>query len=64
MLDALVQLGRLEHRLGRDAADVQARPAELGTVVDERDLEAQLAGAEGRRIAAGASAEDDQIERI
>ena len=42
---ALVELGRLEHRLGRDAADGGTCRRALA-VVDERDLEAQLAGAE------------------
>ena len=64
VLDALVELGRLEHRLGRDAADVQARPAELGPVIDQRDFEAKLTRAKGGRIAARAAAQDDQVERI
>ena len=46
--DPVVEVGRFEHRLGGDAADVQAGAADtLGPVIDERDLEAQLAGAEG-----------------
>ena len=62
VLDALVELGRLEHRLGGNAADPQAGPAERRAVVDQRDLQAQLPGAECGRIAACAAAEDDEVE--
>ena len=39
-------------------------PPSLGCWSIERDLEAQLAGAESGRIAAGAAAEDDQVEAV
>ena len=61
--DAIGEGGRFEQRLRRDAAAVEARPADL-VLVDERDLEPQLGGPERGRVAAGARAEDDEIERV
>ena len=61
--DALGEGGRLEERLGRDAAAVEARAADL-VLVDEGDLEAELGGPEGGRVAAGAGAEDDEVEVV
>ena len=61
--DAIGEGGRFEQRLGRDAAAVEARPADL-VLVDERDLEPQLGRPERGRVAAGAGAEDDEIERV
>ena len=58
-----VKAGRLEERLGRDAAAVEARAADL-VLVDEGDLEAELGGTEGRRVPAGARAEHDEIEVV
>ena len=46
-----------------DAAAVEARPADL-VLVDEGDLQPELARPEGRRVAAGACAEHDEIEII
>ena len=43
---------------------MQARAAEPWLVVDERDLEPQLTGAECGRITAGAAAENDQVEAV
>jgi hypothetical protein len=63
-LDALVQLGRLEHRLGRDAAPEQARPADARLLIDERHAQTELAGTEGGRVAAGATADDDEVEAV
>ena len=63
LLDPGVEIGRLEHRLGRDAADMEARAADL-VGVDEGDLEAKLAGPEGGGVAAGAGAQDDQVEAV
>ena len=42
---------------------MEARPADL-VLVDERDLQAELGGTEGRGVAAGAGAEDDEVEVI
>ena len=61
--DVLGEGGRLEQRLGRDAAAMEARAADL-VLVDERDLEPELARAEGRGIPARARAEHDEIEVI
>src|SRR5215210_8094117 len=61
--DALREPGRFEQRLGRDAAAVEARPADL-VLVDERDLQPQLRGAEGRRVAARPGTEHDDVEVV
>ena len=58
---ALELLARLQQGLGRDAAPVQADPAQV-LALDNSDLQAQLAGANGRDITAGARADDDEIE--
>ena len=65
----LAQLGRLGHdlgdvqqRLGRDAADVQADAAELLAAVDQGDGQAEVGGAERRRVAARAAAEDGHLD--
>ena len=42
---------------------MEARAADL-VLVDEGDLEAELGGAEGGRVAAGAGAEHDEIEVV
>jgi hypothetical protein len=54
-------LGGVEQGLARDAADVEAGAAEGGALLDERDLQAELGGAEGAHVAAGAGADDDEI---
>ena len=53
--------GRGEQRLARDAADVEARPAEGRVLLDDRRLEAKLRGADGGDIAAGSAADDDEL---
>ena len=63
LLNLRVEVGRLEHGLGGDAADVEARAADL-VRVHQGDLEAQLPGPEGRRVAAGAGAQDDEVEAV
>ena len=50
-----------EERLGRDAADVDAGAAEGLVGFDADDGEAELCGADGGDIAAGAAADDDEI---
>jgi hypothetical protein len=54
-------LGRVQERLGRDAADVEADPAERGPPVDEDDRLAQVGCAEGRGVPAGAGAQDEHV---
>src|SRR6185503_12147407 len=55
-------LARVEERLARDAADAEARAAERGRLLDDGDAHAELRGADGARVAAGAAADDDEIE--
>ena len=57
----LVELGRIEHRLRRDAADVQASAAEGGALLHHRGLHAKLRRANGADISAGAAADDDEV---
>ena len=55
-------LGGLQHRLGRNAADVQARAAEGLAPLDAGDLQPELGGTQGGDIATGTGAEDDHVE--
>ena len=57
----LEQLGGVQQRLGRDAADVEAGAAMRRALLDHGDLQAELRGADGADIAAGAGADDDEI---
>jgi hypothetical protein len=59
----MVDLGRAEQRLGRDAPPIEADAAEL-LALDDRDVQAELRRANGSDIAAGAGAEDDKIVSI
>src|ERR1700722_18120293 len=54
-------LGDVQQRLGGDAAYVQADAAECLVALDEDNVEAEVRGAEGRRVAARARAEHDQL---
>ena len=56
-----VELGGAQQRLGRDAAPVEADAAEL-LALDDRDLHAELGGADGGDIAAGPRADNCEIE--
>ncbi|CAM5197284.1 hypothetical protein CDEN61S_00319 [Castellaniella denitrificans] len=51
----------VQQGLGRDAADVQADPAQGGVAFHQDDLQAQVGGAEGSRVAAGARAQHQDI---
>ena len=68
MAGVLEVLGRLQQRLRRDAADVGAGAARRGLavgarpVVDAGGLEAELRGADRGDVAAGAAADDDDVE--
>src|SRR6185437_2648351 len=62
-VDGVVELlGRLQQRLGWDAADVQARAAQGGALFHTGDVHAQLRGADRAHIAPGAGADDDDVE--
>ena len=61
--DVALDGGGLEERLGRDAATVQAGAAE-GVLLDEGHAEAGAAGVERRAVAAGAAADDHEIELL
>ncbi|MGY3082320.1 hypothetical protein ACVWZZ_008728 [Bradyrhizobium sp. LM6.10] len=61
VLHVVIDLGRAQQRLGRDATPVQADAAEIG-FFDDRDLEAELGGADRGDIAAGTGADDDDVE--
>ncbi|MCY1441296.1 hypothetical protein D9M71_576050 [compost metagenome] len=50
-------LGGVDQRLGGDAADVQAGAAQGGTL-HQHGADAELAGADGGDVAAGAAADD------
>ena len=52
----------LHPRLRRDAPDAQAGSAELGLLLDACDLRAELRGADRGGVAAGASAEDCDVD--
>ena len=58
---------RVEEGLGGDAADVEAGAAEadligFGSLLDDRDLFAELGRADRADVAAGAGADDDEVE--
>jgi hypothetical protein len=57
-----VVFGGGEEGFARNAADVEASAAEGGAFLDEGDLEAELGGAEGADVAAGAGANYDHVE--
>ena len=59
-VDAGDDLGRVEQRLGRDTAAVEAGAADLA-VLDHRGLEPALGGMERGDIAAGTRADDKQL---
>ncbi len=50
-------LGHMQQRLGRNAADIQAHPAQGGVLFHQHHLLAQIGRAESRGITAGASAQ-------
>ena len=56
----LDQPGDVQQRLRGDAAAVEAHPAGVRLLVDERDVHAHVGGEERGRIAAGAAANDCQ----
>ncbi len=63
VLDVAVDRGRLEERLGRDAATVEARPAE-GIHLDDRHLDACRRCVERGGVPTGTSADHHEIELL
>ena len=63
VLQVVEDLGRAQQRLGRDAAPVEADAAQVVALHDRR-LEAELGGADGRDVAAGPGADDDDVEAL
>ena len=57
----LVQLGGMQHRLRRDAADIETRAAERGALLHHGGLQPKLCRANGAHIAAGAGTDDDEV---
>ena len=57
-----VELARVEERLRRDAADVEARAAEGAILLDARDLHAELGGTDGGHVASGTRPDYDEVE--
>ena len=55
-------LRRVQQRLGGDAAHVQAGAAEGGAFFDAGHFHAQLRGSDGANVAAGAGADNDDVE--
>jgi hypothetical protein len=53
--------GHVQQGFAGDAAHVQAHAAELGVALDQHHLEAQVGRAEGGAVAAGATAEHEQV---
>src|SRR5690606_21571122 len=68
MVDLLEMLGRLQQRLGRNAAHVGARAAGSRPAlpvlpgIDASDGHTELSGANGGDITAGASTDDDDVK--
>ena len=56
------ELRRLHPRLRRDAPDAQARPAQLGLLLDAGDLRAELRCADRGGVATGATAQDGDVD--
>ena len=61
VLHVVENLGRAQQRLGRDAAPVEANAAEI-IALDDGRLEAELRRADGGHVAAGAGADDQNVE--
>ena len=59
----LVELRGLQQRLRGDAADIEAGAAERAALLDAGRLEAELRRADRGDIAAGAAADDDDVDR-
>ena len=63
MFHVVIDFRGAQQRLGGNAAPVQADAAQMFALDDGR-LEAKLCGADGRHIAAGAGADDENVETV
>ena len=61
MLEVFKHLGAFEQGFGGDTAPVEADAAEA-FALDDGGVEAELGGADGSYIAAGAAADNDEVE--
>ena len=61
VLHHLEHFGTAQHGFGRDAAPVEAHAAGA-LLFDQRDAQTVLRGADGRRVAAWATADDDKVK--
>ena len=61
MLQVVIDFGIEQQGLGGDAAPVQAGAAELAFFFNQRDFQAILAGANGRRVTGRAAADDGDV---
>ena len=65
LLDGVLEgVGGVDQRLRRDAADIEAgaaQPAFAAALLDQHRVEAELAGADRRDVAAGAAADDQHL---
>jgi len=52
----------VEQGFARDAADVEAGATQGGAFFYDGDVEAELSGTEGADVAAGAGADDNEVE--
>ncbi len=59
--EVLPHVGRMEQRLGRDAAHLQAGAAQLGIFFNDRGLQSVLTGANRRGVAAWATPNHNQV---
>jgi hypothetical protein len=60
-LTSSITLARVQQRLARNAAHVQAHAAEGGIALDEHGLHAEVGAAEGRGVATGAGTENQHF---
>ena len=61
MTGLVESLGRMQHRLRRNAADIEAGAAERFFLLDDGNLHAELCGANRADIAGWAGTDDDKI---
>ncbi len=60
----VIEVGRMQHRLGRDAADIEAGAAQRLAALDAAGLEPELCGTDGGNITARAGADYQDVEII